>query len=446
MSSKVNGGRPTPPKSEDVTSSTEDTHSPSADSRFYDDPAVDSPTSLSVSQLGDQSSQKAADDYEISKNEQDQIDTGPSSDLAPDLNVDRRKRRKLSSSNEAQARTQMRDPDWLHQLVDAAAGDGTEPAPEVAAPIGETLPASPKTKKHLLEPPVTPRRTPRKVILKTKLEQKLKSSRIRGAESPDIAASLTIPVAKGTPKKKVIKLSRNGKLLSSPTMLSPQSRSTGEIGKDKHEGLQKSQRVVLRYGTDEEGRSRIGIRIDQVLNNSGMSRSTNAPGNDAASKPTHPFFLGKLARSLQPSAGDGAGGSSNQDQISGSEDKPSPIKIVAWKDIIFKSHKPTCTKTQDAIGAPWPSRGIQHLGATPRDIVPDYPLRLRDTTASKSKEQREDIKSDEDVIRSKFCPTFAEYKSLTFVQTSQTLFRSRPDHPPLTIAFLNVLLQLESRY
>ena len=445
MSSKVNSGRPTPPKSEDVTSSTEDTHSPSADSRFYDDSTVDSPTSLSVSQLGDQSSQKAADDSEISKNEQDQIDTGPGTDLALDLNMDRRKRRKLSSSTEAQARTQMREPDWLHQLVDAA-GAGSEAAPEMAAPAGETLPASPKTKKHLSEPPVTPRRTPRKVSPKTKPEQKLKTSRIRGAESSGKAASLTVPVAKGTPEKKVIKLNRNGKLLSSPPPASPQSRTNGETGECMHEGLPKSQRVVLKYGTDEEGRSRIGIRIDQVLSQSTMSPSTNVPGNDAASKPTHPFFLGKLARNLQPNAGDGQGSRSNQDQMSGSEDKPSPIKVVAWKDIIFKSQKPIYMKTQDAIGAPWPSKEIRHLGAAPRDNEPAYRFWLRDATASKSKEQSLDVKSDEDVMQSKFCPTFAVCESLTLVQTSQTLFRSRPDLPPLIIAFLNVLLQLDSRY
>ena len=323
-------------------------------------------------------------------------------DLGVDLNVDRRKRRKLASSTESQGVTQGKETDWLHQLEEAAV-DELEPASEVTSAAGVAPTTSSKTKEPSSQPPTTPRRTPRKTRPKTSPEQNSKTSRTSGAASPGNAALATSFTAKLTPKKKVLKLNRNGKLLNSPSLASPQSRGNSGTEEDKREVPPKSRRIVFIYGLNEEGRSRIGIKIDKILKRSSIPHLAQLPRNEAPLKPTHPFFLGKLAQNLQPNTDGGPDGRSTKDQMSELEDNPSPVrKLVAWKDIVFQAQKPTFTKTQDAVGACWPAKEIQHLGAAVRDVLPDPLLRLRGATASKSKDVRVDIKSNEDFMHSKY--------------------------------------------
>lgn len=159
---------------------------------------------------------------------------------------------------------------------------------------------------------------------------------------------------------------------------------------------------MLKYGRDEEERSRIGFKIDEVLKKPGMSQLARLPPNNAQPKATHPFFLGKIAQKLESNASGGPDDSSSKGQMSEAEDKPTPLhQTVAWKDIVFKSQKPTFTKTLDAIGAPWPPNEIKHVGVAVRNHHPSHPLRLCGAAASKSKEQYAEIKCDEDVMHSK---------------------------------------------
>jgi sorting nexin-8 len=233
-------------------------------------------------------------------------------------------------------------------------------------------------------------------------KQNANNSARSGAASPDIAVSVAQPLAEVKPKKKVIKLNRNGKLLSSPPLVSPRSKSKGRKGEEKNNKETKSYRVVLKYGRHEEERSRIGFKIDEVLKEPSISQPARLPPNDAQPKATHPFFLGKIAQKLESNAGGGPDDSSSKGQMSEAEDKPTPLhRTVAWKDIVFKSQKPTFTKTLDAIGAPWPPNEINHVGVAVRNYHPSHPLRLRGAAASKSKEQYTEIKRDEDVMHSK---------------------------------------------
>jgi hypothetical protein len=404
---------PTSTKSDDATSTTEETQSPGADSELLDNGNGDSPISIPASHLGDPNHPESADDDELPENPQDERDTGTSTDFTVDLNLDRRKRRKLAAPVESEDLLPGSGKHWLAQL-DEAALSGSEPASEFASATRERLSISPKAKAASSTYLVSPRRSPRETRQKTTSEQDANNPARSGAVSPDSAVSVIPPCAKVTPKKRVLKLNRNGKLLSSPPPVSPRSKSKGRKREEKIHKETKSYRVVLKYGRHGEDRSRIGFRIDEVLNKPGISPPARLPPNDAQPKATHPFFLGKVAPKLESNTSGGLDDSSSKGQTSEAEDKPIPFhRTVAWKDIIFKSRKPTFTKTLDAVGAPWPPNEIKHVGAAVRHYhhhhhhhpppppPSNHPLRLREATASKSKEQYTEVKRNEDVIHSK---------------------------------------------
>jgi hypothetical protein len=289
----------------------------------------------------------------------------------------------------------------MGQLEEASLS-GSEPASEFAPTTHRQLSVSPKTKAASSKDLASPRRSPRETRQKTILEQDAKKSARSGVASPDIAVSVAAAPAKVTPKKKLLKLNRNGKLLSSPPLVSPKSKSKGRRGGEKNDKETKSYRIVLKYGRDEEERSRIGFKIDEVLKTPGISQRACLPPNGAQPKATHPFFLGKIAQKFESNTNGGPDDSSSKGQMSEAEDKPTLLhRTVAWKDIIFKSQKPTFTKTPDAIGAPWPPNEIKHVGVAVRNHHPSHLLRLRGAAASKSKEQYAEIKCDEDVMYSK---------------------------------------------
>jgi hypothetical protein len=352
--------------------------------------------------------------------------------------LDRRKRRKLVPPIESQDLLQGSGKPGSGQPEEAALS-GSEPASEFTPTTHGRLSISPKTKAASSKYLVSPRRSPRETRQKTTPEQNANNSARSGAASPDIAILVAPPLAKATPKKKVIKLNRNGKLLSSPPLVSPQSKSKRRKGEEKNNKEIKSYRVVLKYGRHEEERSRIGFKIDEVLQKPGISQPARLPPNDAQPKATHPFFLGKIAQKLESNASGGPDDSSSKGQMSEAEDKPTTLhRTVAWKDIVFKSQKPTFTKTLDAIGAPWPPNEINHVGVAVRNHHPSRPLRLRGAEASKSKEQYMEIKRDEDVMHSKSRCAWTTRTPLTIFQTSQSHFSSRVNYPSVISVFPNV--------
>ena len=217
-----------------------------------------------------------------------------------------------------------------------------------------------------------------------------------------VASSGSAPMASPTTKatgKKMLKLNANGKLLSSPGGASSTSKSKVRKEEKKNDKRTRTKRIVIKYGIDQEGRSRIGTKINEVLNKPNMSQNALLLQNDAPPKTTHPFFLGKLSQNLESNAGAGPGDVPSKDQLS---EKPSSLHTaVAWKDIIFTSQKPIFAKNMDSTGAPWPSNDIQHLGADVKEALPTHHLKLRGAAVYKSKEQHTQITSEEDVIHSK---------------------------------------------
>jgi sorting nexin-8 len=291
--------------------------------------------------------------------------------------------------------------DWLHQLEEAAV-DGAEPAPASTSVAILPLSDGPSTRNPVSKEAASTWRTPRRTRKNAAAESSSTESTTDGAASPASGHPIPSPTLKGTPKKKLLKLNTNGKLLSSPVSINPVSKSKGRSGDEKHDKHPKTKRIILKYGSDPEGRSRIGMQIDEVLGKSNIFQNVRLSRNDAPTKMTHPFFLGKRAQKLQ--SGDHAGSSdtSSIDQVLGPNDKPTPLHAtVAWKDIVFTSQKPTFTKTVDAIDAPWPPVGMQHLGTEAKEGRQSHPLKLRGATTSKSKEHRTQITTEEDIMQSK---------------------------------------------
>jgi len=207
---------------------------------------------------------------------------------------------------------------------------------------------------------------------------------------------------KTTPQEKLLKLNANGKLLSSPSIVSPVMKSRGKKGDEKHDDLQRPSRIALKYGTDQEGRVRIGMKINELMSRTSSAQKARLTLNDVPSKATHPFFLGKHAQTLEPTACARLSDALGKDHVSEVENQPSSLRTaVAWKDIVFASQKPTFMKTADTTGAPWPPIEIQHLGAEVKESPRSHILRLRGSASSKSKEQHTQITTEEDIVHCK---------------------------------------------
>ncbi|EUC49982.1 hypothetical protein COCMIDRAFT_83297 [Bipolaris oryzae ATCC 44560] len=110
-----------------------------------------------------------------------------------------------------------------------------------------------------------------------------------------------------TPKKQ-IKITKSGRLVSSPPRLavdpiSPPKKRRGR--KPKHAKVLPTV-TVIKYGTDPASRSAIGQKIEEILSAKRKSTKREAsqknaqPKPAASSKVTHPFFLGKAQKDAPP--------------------------------------------------------------------------------------------------------------------------------------------------
>lgn len=400
---KTNSKQRAPTKSEDATSTTEETYSPGADSAPYDQGNEDSPISIPASQSSDVKPENAPHGYRVSGNEKEKNDTDVAGDFVADLNLDRRKRRKIRPSIESQGLAQGDGNGWLHQLPGAPT-NGPEQATLATFTAVLRPSVSPKAKTSMFEKLVSPSKSPRRDGKDGTRERQPNQFTTYEAVSPPSVPPTTSTISttmSATPKKKLLRLSANGKLLSSPTTVSPVSKRKGRRGHEKHGALLKAKKIVLKYGSDPEGRLRIGNKINELLSKQSTSKQAPFPQDDGPPRATHPFFLGKYTERLDASAHTGGSEVSSRDQVSEAEDKPRPAgSTVAWKDIVFTSHKAIPTPVLDATGAPWPPMELQHLGAEVTRTPPSS-LKLRSRPMSKSKEQRTQITPEEDVIHSK---------------------------------------------
>lgn len=332
--------------------------------------------------------------------ETSQVEASDNVALETDLNLARRKRRKLTPSDSPNATILGHDDNWKHQLKLAA--DGSEDGVMVQHQDGDRIKkVSPREEADSPRVPSLPRRTPQKP--KADPTSNFKPTTAIAAPTCDqkpLTDSQSKPV---TPKKKVVKLNANGTLLSSPVRVSPSTkRNRKRKGKDQ-QAQQTDFKITFKYGRNPEERLRIGQEIEKLL---GAARKPLVSGVRVASGPpksTHPFFLGKAAPKLENKASLGLSESSPKSQESEQETIPRNHKPTPWKDLGFKSNKPIFAKMANAPSSPWPPNDMQHLGSERGEATtPDGPPPVYSVAISKSKQQRTQIPVGEDILQSRF--------------------------------------------
>ncbi|MCJ1281488.1 hypothetical protein MMC26_000808 [Xylographa opegraphella] len=189
----------------------------------------------------------------------------------------------------------------------------------------------------------------------------------------------------GTPKKKMLKLHNDGRLAS------PTSRKVVDISRPdaKPRGRRKKETsstkiLVLSYGSDSATKASIAQRINIILESpiasKELSRSTGVsdvvPQPNVATKVTHPFFLGKVARQSVIDVNHNTESAIAEDEGPPKDSKSaSPRKKVstvtptvanAWAAIAehgFATEARATSRMMRFAGAMeplWPPRGLQH--------------------------------------------------------------------------------------
>lgn len=231
----------------------------------------------------------------------------------------------------------------------------------------------------------------------------------------EISNSITTPATSRPSPKKKIKLSRSGKLVSSP----PPGAEPEATPPKKRRGRKPKLKAILmptiiRYGQTAEDRHTIGEKIEAILRGERpvlrpVPVKKAPPKPTGPPKPTHPFFLGKAA----PKAD--VGGTPEQT----ANDQPLPTPRALRKSAVtpgklklesrgFKSLDDSpafgervnrLPKQTGLLEAPWPAKDIAHVRNL--DITVSEPVTLSGVSflkARKLKNKVPAVSSDEDLI------------------------------------------------
>ncbi len=236
-------------------------------------------------------------------------------DLDTDLNLNRRKRRKLTPLESSNAVPNDKNGDCRHQLQQAA-DDKSELSSVQSTENHEQQSTSPKQDVGAPKISSSPRRTPRKPRAKSSPTSHLSPEIV--APAADNESTQSTQSRQSTPKKKLIKLNGNGKLLSSPTNGSPVPKQKRKSASKDSDAQPHDLRIAIRYGKSPEDRSRIAQKIDEVLDRSVTATAQASTIAKGPQKVTHPFFLGKLAK-LETKLSVSVSETSNKDQDSEQE-------------------------------------------------------------------------------------------------------------------------------
>ncbi|KAF2189052.1 hypothetical protein K469DRAFT_684309 [Zopfia rhizophila CBS 207.26] len=238
-----------------------------------------------------------------------QVPEGPS--LEEDANAYRRKRRKTVSptptrANEPVETTSIPRTEGLnwYQQLELEAGKDDARNPVESAGLG---PSNSSAANAIVQAASTEER---KYSAKAREDAILPS---RPAEEPTTStATIGDPVGsegapnsspkKTTPKKKVLKTNKNGKLLSPGASKAEPEASSNQKRRQGRKSTKPKQSptvTIIQYGSDAESRRTIGSKIEDILNGRKQpvawpATPPKAPAKPAGPpKPTHPFFLGK---------------------------------------------------------------------------------------------------------------------------------------------------------
>ena len=288
--------------------------------------------------------------------------------LEIDPNLDRRKRRKTVSP--IQSRASPQENDWEAQLRTAAYGD------ESIGGIDGLL-------NHKQEPqPGTPPETPHDAALGLETQCGRKNIGLRETGSMiEIANPKT-----SSPPKKVLKLRKDGKLGSPKTKQAPtpEKRKRGRpVGKI----IRKAMIVALKYGEDDQSRTLIGQKIEQLLSSpinahyvqAAVEKASNArQSTPQLPKATHPFFLAKPATKNEPDIAPKVISATKPSQA---HSKASPRKNAtapsdkterAWPTFASKDSI-AVSKYPGSRNPPWPSNDNLHVRGEAEELLNPLP-------------------------------------------------------------------------
>lgn len=205
----------------------------------------------------------------------------------------------------------------------------------------------------------------------------------QAAASPtplDLSVELNITSERHSPKKKMLKLSSDGKLGSPGSRTSKGSgKAKGKMKKADTESP-KSKVVIVSYGSDNLSRAEVGAKIEAILSGFGTMPVESPPTvqqarkSDQPPKPTHPFFVAKAQRTksdgllpLDPTT-ENAG--------QGRKRSPSPRKkagiknaqaAAAWANISGFGSAPANSPASNLprlsglVEPSWPPRDMSHV-------------------------------------------------------------------------------------
>lgn len=299
------------------------------------------------------------------------IDTVPESGqatLEEDPNQDRRKRQKTESPPPAPASVSVSETtangslDWYRQL-------------ELQAE--QTV--SPQTRSSAIDskPDANFENIPGNEILEEGRPTTPANVTVATPSTSDPQSSVSTGTAdKPMPKKKTIKIGKNGKLLSSPPKPPPEAAPSKKRQRRKPKLKPVPTVTVIKYGNDNISRRAIGEKIEAVMCGEKPTLRPATPKKipikpSGPPKPTHPFFLGKPAPRVDEPIG------SKQTIESPPVASPraqkrsavTPGKLRAESkgfhssvDVpTFGLKKSRNSKQDGLIEAPWPAKEIAHV-------------------------------------------------------------------------------------
>ena len=235
------------------------------------------------------------------------------------------------------------------------------------------------------------------------------------------------PIKNLKPPKKLLKLSSDGKLGS------PKSRTIGAkkkaVGKKKsivQKRVNITKILILKYGNDDESRTAMAQKIENIFSPQISKIETPQVKNEPShtnsalceqSKPTHPFFLGKLVHQADGEVPVGGGSSkilaTNDSYLSSDQGvQPSKKKSTvsganadAWARLgglgtsQRNSNNSRALKYPGAMEPLWPPRGMMHCRGLYSYSVNDPPNADLPTQQRKLKSAEVQIPENESVLR-----------------------------------------------
>lgn len=315
-------------------------------------------------------------------------DLNETPEFESDLNDSRRKRRRIDSVDQASpidGSTAIGT--WEEQLKTAAHGSSTPNLAErPRGDLGGLV---------TLHPSLPPELENSSAILKNE-EGPAEDLQVM-EETVGAKSNAAAPPKAVTPKKKILKLRKDGKLVS-PKPQAGAGIQKNKVGRPKKNvaGTRPVKIVTIKYGKDTESRATIGQRIDQILAgpptivnipSEKIHRSSSTTLPQGPPKPTHPFFSGKLSPPINLKPGNTVKSRRSsidiQSMRSGTTSPQKKSAVIApdaakaWAALgalgnrTISSDFAKITRFPGAMEPLWPPRSMQHcrgLGSTGDEV------------------------------------------------------------------------------